>query len=94
MPVRPHLRRKLEVPDAAWSMRQVHKLDPYKSHTQDYFLFPHLIALKCLTQSFHLKTGAKQREQATHQYHPASGHQEKVGFPAQLWKMPENGNGK
>jgi hypothetical protein len=44
-----------------------------------------------VTQSFHFKTGAKQREQASHQYHSAFDRQEDVGFPAQFRKMPENG---
>src|SRR3984893_3797841 len=61
---------------------------------QDNSLFPHSIALKCLTQSFQLKTGAKQREQATRQSPSAPGYQEDVGFPAELWKMPESHHGK
>ncbi len=48
------------------------------------------IALKRLTKPFHFKTGAKQREQASHQYDSTPGRQEDVGFPAQLRKMPEN----
>jgi hypothetical protein len=47
------------------------------------------IAFKRLSQSFDFKAGAKQREQAAHQYHSAPGRQEDVGFPAELRKMPE-----
>jgi hypothetical protein len=52
------------------------------------------IALKRLTQPFHFKTGAKQREQAPHKYNSTLDHQLDVGFPAQFWKMPENDNGE
>jgi hypothetical protein len=52
------------------------------------------IAFKRLAQSFHFKTGAKQREQASHQYHPAFNRQQDVGFRAQFRQMPENGTNR
>jgi hypothetical protein len=52
------------------------------------------VAFKRLSQSLHFKTGAEQREQAADQDHSAPGRQEDVGFPAELWEMPENDNGE
>jgi hypothetical protein len=68
-------------------LSRIDKIEAPNSHSTS-------IALKRLTEPFHFKTGAKQREQTPHQNHSAPGGQEDVGFPAQRRKMPENDNGE
>jgi hypothetical protein len=47
------------------------------------------MALECLPQPLHFKTGTKQREQACDQYDAAAGRQQDVDFPVKLRQMPE-----
>jgi hypothetical protein len=43
-----------------------------------------------LSQSFHLKATAKQREQACHENDPTFGRMQDIGISSQIRKMPEN----
>jgi hypothetical protein len=48
------------------------------------------LAIKRLTEPFHLKAGAKQREQASDKDRSAHGRLQDVGVSSQIGKMPEN----